>query len=166
MERFKFNMTKIIHRVCVSPNNEQNAKLRIGVVVSRFNSSFCQQMEESALDELVQLGVLNEHITVVSVPGALEIPAVLQVLALKDEFDALIALGVVVRGETYHFEVVSLHSAEGVMSVGLDHHVPIANGILTVETDEQALARTEIKARECARAAVEMVHLFHHMESV
>jgi 6,7-dimethyl-8-ribityllumazine synthase len=160
------SMSKAVHRVRAVSSNDQNSKLRIGVVVSRFNELFCQQMEASVLDELSLLGVLNEHITVVSVPGALEIPAALQALALKDEFDALIALGVVIRGQTYHFEVVSLHSAEGVMSVGLDHHIPIANGVLTVETEDQAQVRVEVKSRECARAAVEMVHLFHHIESV
>jgi 6,7-dimethyl-8-ribityllumazine synthase len=160
------SVSKAVHRVRAVSSNEQNSKLRVGVVVSRFNELFCQQMEACVLDELSLLGVLNEHITVVSVPGALEIPAVLQALALKDEFDALIALGVVIRGETYHFEVVSLHSAEGVMSVGLDQHIPVANGILTVETEDQAQVRVEVKSRECARVAVEMVHLFHHIESV
>jgi 6,7-dimethyl-8-ribityllumazine synthase len=148
------------------PDVSQNTQWLIGVVISRFNESFCNKMENAVLDELKQIGVLEKNITLVRVPGALEIPVVIQELADVGRFDALIALGIVIRGETYHFEVVSLKSAEGLMSVSLDHHIPVANGILTVENDDQALVRVEIKARECARVAIEMAHTFRVIETI
>lgn len=116
---------------------------------------------DACLDELIKLGVAAEDITLVTVPGALEIPLALQTLAMSEDedFDALIALGAVIRGETYHFELVSNESGAGVTRVGLDTGVPIANAILTTETDEQAEARMEVKGREAARVAVEMVNL-------
>lgn len=133
--------------------------LRVGIVQSRFNGPVCDALRDACLQELGRLGVADEDVFVCSVPGALEIPIALRQLAQTEEFDALIALGAVVRGETYHFEVVSDRSAEGVMRVSLDHGVPVANAILTVDTDEQAHARTKEKGTDAARVAVEMANL-------
>ena len=133
--------------------------LRIGVVQARFNQVICEALRDACLAELVDLGVESEDVFVCTVPGALEIPLVLQQLASAGEFDALIALGAVVRGETYHFEVVSNESAAGIARVALDFNVPIANAVLTTETDEQASARVAEKGAEAARVAVEMANL-------
>lgn len=143
------------------PSNESGTGLRIGVVVARFNQDICDGLLSGAINELHLLGVAAEDITVCSVPGALEIPLVLQSLADAEEspYDALIALGAVVRGETYHFEVVSNDSCRAVMDVQLTTGVPIANGILTTENDDQALVRMHDKGADCARCAVEMARL-------
>jgi 6,7-dimethyl-8-ribityllumazine synthase len=128
-------------------------------VQSRFNEEHCQALSESCINELLALGVSHTDIQLVTVPGALEIPFALSQLVKTDEFDAFIALGAVIRGETYHFELVSNESASGITRISLDAGVPIANGILTCDTDEQATARTGEKGRDCARAAVEMANL-------
>lgn len=143
------------------PTNENGSGLRIGVVVARFNQDICDGLLSGAINELHMLGVAAEDITVCSVPGALEIPLVLQSLADAEEspYDALIALGAVVRGETYHFEVVSNDSCRAVMDVQLATGIPIANGILTTENDDQALVRMHSKGADCARCAVEMARL-------
>lgn len=133
--------------------------LRVGIVQSRFNDAVCTELREACLEELERLGVGAEDVFVCSVPGALEIPLALRQLAQTEQFDALIALGAVVRGETYHFEVVSDRSAHGVMQVSLEHAIPIANAILTVDTDEQAHARTREKGTDAARVAIEMANL-------
>jgi 6,7-dimethyl-8-ribityllumazine synthase len=133
--------------------------LRVGIVQSRFNAPICDALRDACLQELGRLGVAEDDVFVCSVPGALEIPIALRQLAQTEQFDALVALGAVVRGETYHFEVVSDRSAEGVMRVSLDHGVPVANAILTVDTDEQANARTKEKGTDAARVAVEMANL-------
>ena len=133
--------------------------LRIAIVQSRFNEEHCQALSESCINELLALGVSHTDIQLVTVPGALEIPFALSQLVKTDEFDALIALGAVIRGETYHFELVSNESASGITRISLDAGVPIANGILTCDSDEQATARTGEKGRDCARAAVEMANL-------
>ncbi len=135
------------------------AGLRIGVVQARFNEVICEALRDACLAELVELGVDAEDVFVCTVPGSLEIPLVLQQLAASGEFDALIALGAVVRGETYHFEVVSNESAAGIARVALDFNVPVANAVLTTETDEQASARAGEKGAEAARVAVEMANL-------
>jgi 6,7-dimethyl-8-ribityllumazine synthase len=131
--------------------------LRIGIVRSRFNEGIGLAMLEACRVRLEQLGVGD--ITVVSVPGALEAPLAVQMMAVTENYDALIALGAVIRGETYHFEIVSNESASGLMQVQLDYGLPVANGILTTETDEQAEARAADKGRDCAEVAVEMVNL-------
>ena len=143
------------------PSNENGTGLRIGIAVARFNQDICDGLLSGAINELHLLGVAAEDITVCSVPGALEIPLVLQSLADTEEspYDALIALGAVVRGETYHFEVVSNDSCRAVMEVQLATGVPIANGILTTENDDQALVRMHGKGADCARCAVEMARL-------
>jgi 6,7-dimethyl-8-ribityllumazine synthase len=133
--------------------------LRIAIVQARFNEEHCQALSESCINELLALGVSHADIQLVTVPGALEIPFALSQLVKTDEFDAFIALGAVIRGETYHFELVSNESASGITRISLDAGVPIANGILTCDTYEQATARTGEKGRDCARAAVEMANL-------
>ena len=133
--------------------------LCIGIVVGRFNKDVGEGLLAACTAELAKLGVQRADMTIVTVPGALEIPLALQKLAGTEEFDALIALGAVIRGETYHFEVVSNESAGGVMTVQLDTGIPIANGILTTDNDEQAEARMQEKGVDCARAAVEMANL-------
>jgi 6,7-dimethyl-8-ribityllumazine synthase len=135
------------------------AGLRIGIVVGRFNKDVGEGLLAACTAELAKLGVQRADMTIVTVPGALEIPLALQKLAWTEQFDALIALGAVIRGKTYHFEVVSNESASGVMSVQLDTGIPVANGILTTDNDEQAEARMHDKGVDCARAAVEMANL-------
>lgn len=132
--------------------------LRIGVVVSRFNEYAGKELWAACHDELNKLGVQDEDITYVTVPGALEIPLMLQRLADTLTYDALIALGAVIKGETYHFELVANESASGITRVGLDYDIPVANGVLTTYTDEQCHARTEQKGRDCAQCAVEMAN--------
>ena len=139
------------------------AGLRIGVVQARFNESIGTAERAACLGELSRLGVASSQIVCCSVPGALEIPLVLQRLARTGRFDALIALGAVIRGETYHFEVVSNESCAGVSAVSLATGIPVANGILTTETDEQAEVRAAEKGRDCARAAVEMANLMRRI---
>lgn len=144
------------------PDIESNLSgkgLRIGVVRARFNERVGAAMLAACRERLLELGVSESDITVASVPGALEVPLVLQKLAGTGKFDALVALGAVIRGETYHFEIVSNESAAGIMQVQLDSGVPVANGILTTETDGQADVRSAVKGRECAEAAVEMANL-------
>ena len=132
--------------------------LRIGVVHARFNASIGDRMREGCLAELARLGVGEDDIEIVSVPGALEIPLALRLLAQSDEFDALVAIGCVIRGETYHFELVCNESAAGITRVQLDTLLPVANAILTVENEAQAEARI-VKGAEAARVAVEMANL-------
>ncbi|HEU4621324.1 MAG TPA: 6,7-dimethyl-8-ribityllumazine synthase [Burkholderiaceae bacterium] len=134
------------------------AGLRVGIVRSRFNELHTKALLHACLAELGQLGVTADDVTCTSVPGALEIPFALRAMAESDQYDALIALGCVVRGETYHFEVVSNESARGVGEVALSAGIPIANAILTCDTDEQAAARTAEKGAEAARVAIEMAN--------
>jgi 6,7-dimethyl-8-ribityllumazine synthase len=139
--------------------NLNGAGLKVGVVMARFNIDVCEGLLSACTTELKKLGVAAENITIATVPGALEIPLVLQTMAQSSDFDALVALGAVIRGETYHFEVVSNDSCRAIMEVQLDTGVPIANGILTCEDDDQALARMQTKGADCAQAAVEMANL-------
>ena len=134
-------------------------KLHIGIVQARFNESITNTLAAACRAELLALGVQEKHIKHVLVPGALEVPVALQAMAESDEYDALIALGCIIRGETYHFELVANESGAGVTRVGLDHHLPIANVILTTENLEQAVARQEEKGRDAARVVLEMVQL-------
>jgi 6,7-dimethyl-8-ribityllumazine synthase len=133
--------------------------LRIGVVQARFNAALTQSMADACVQELQAMGVQKRHITHIQVPGALEVPLALQALAESDDFDALVALGCVIRGETYHFELVANESGAGVTRVSLDYSLPIANAVLTVENEAQAQARAVEKARDAARVAVEMANL-------
>ena len=133
--------------------------LKIGIVLSRFNSNVGEGLLKSCEAKLLSLGVAAADITLATVPGALETPVVLRAMANSEKFDALIALGAIIRGETYHFEVVSNESARGVSEVQLQYGVPVANAILTTENDEQALARIDVKGAEAAEVAIEMVNL-------
>ena len=135
------------------------AGLRIGIVVSRFNTAVGEGLLSSCTDTLLKQGVSADRIQIVSIPGALEAPLALQKMAQSARYDALIALGAVIRGETYHFEIVSNESASGIVMVQLDSGVPIANGILTTDNDDQALARMMEKGADCAMAALEMANL-------
>ena len=141
------------------------ADLRIAVVRARFNEAIGASLLASCLERLGRLGVAPGRITLVSVPGALEVPLALQKLAASGHYDALIALGAVVRGDTYHFEVVSNESAAGVTQVQLDAGIPVANGILTTDTEEQAMARVAQKGGDCAEVAVEMAHLIREIRN-
>ena len=138
--------------------------LRIGIVVGRFNQDIGDGLLSACTQELVTLGVARRDIQIVTVPGALEIPLALQKLAGTGRFDGLVALGAVIRGETYHFEIVSNESADGVMTVQLDTGLPIANGILTTDDDDQAQARMHGKGAECARVVVEMANLLQEID--
>jgi len=137
--------------------------LRIAIVWSRFNEAIVRELVTACDKQLVELGVAASDIDVLSVPGALEIPLALQTLALERRgfarrYDALVALGAVVRGETHHFEVVANESARGILDVQLETGVPVANGVLTTDTDEQALGRAAVKGAEAARVAIEMAN--------
>mgnify|MGYP001041336517 FL=1 len=133
--------------------------LCIGIVMSRFNIDVSEGLLGACTAELTRLGVQEADIVLTTVPGALEIPVALQKLAESDRFDALIALGAVIRGETYHFEVVANESARGLAAVGREYNIPIANGILTTDDEDQATARMAEKGGETARVAVEMANL-------
>ena len=137
--------------------------LRIGIVRARFNDAVTSTLAQACLAELDRLEVDEGDIKHVSVPGALEVPVALKAMAASGAFDALIALGCVIRGETYHFELVANESGAGVSRVALDHQIPIANAILTVEDEDQAWTRAVDKGREAARAAVEMANLMEDL---
>jgi len=134
-------------------------KLTIGIVQARFNAPITNALAEACKHELMALGVAEKNIDLVHVPGALEVPVALMAMAEKLKYDALVALGCIVRGETYHFELVANESGAGVSRVSLDYQLPIANAILTTENMEQAIARQTDKGRDAARAAVEMANL-------
>lgn len=138
--------------------------LHIGIVRARFNEPVGQAELESCLAELAELGVDERDVMLVSVPGALELGVALAQMAETFEFDALIALGAVIRGDTYHFEIVSNESASAISRVALETGIPVANGVLTTDTDEQAQARAAEKGRDCARSAVEMANLVAALE--
>ena len=138
--------------------------LRIGIVRARFNESLTRALAEACLAELSALGVADDDIEQFLVPGALEIPVALKALAETEDYDALVALGCIVRGETYHFELVANESGAGVTRVALDHRLPVANAILTVENEAQAWARAADKGRDAARVAVEMANLMDDLK--
>jgi 6,7-dimethyl-8-ribityllumazine synthase len=140
------------------------AGLRVAIVRSRFNEPIGRAALAACIDRLGELGVAGGDVFVVSVPGALEAPLALQKLGSTGKYDAMIALGAVIRGETYHFEVVANESASGLAQVALDSGIPIANGILTTDTDEQAEVRAAPKGRDCAEAAVEMANMLRAIE--
>jgi 6,7-dimethyl-8-ribityllumazine synthase len=139
--------------------------LRVAVVQARFNAELTGTLWRACRDELRALGVADDAVQHVEVAGALEVPLALAALARRGGVDALVALGCIVRGETYHFELVANESGAGVTRVGLDHHLPIANAILTVENEAQAWARAEDKGRDAARVAVEMARLLASLAS-
>ena len=137
--------------------------LRIGVIRARFNDDITSSLSRACHGELQTLGVAAEDIEEFTVPGALEVPVALKAMAETGDYDALVAVGCIIRGETYHFELVANESGAGVMRVSLDHQLPIANVILTVENEEQAWARVEEKGRDAARVAVEMALLMDEL---
>ena len=132
---------------------------KIGVVLSRFNSDIGDGLLSACHAELLKLGVNAADIRIATVPGALEAPLILQHMALSEQYDALIALGAIIRGETYHFEVVSNESARGISEVQLNTGIPVANAVLTTEDDDQAIARMHVKGAEAAQVAIEMANL-------
>lgn len=146
--------------------NLDGEDLRIGIVQARFNEDVCHGLLSACLAELKHLGVEDEDILHVTVPGALEIPLALQKMAETEQFDALIAIGAVIRGETYHFELVSNESGAGISRVALDFSIPIANAVLTTDTDEQAEVRMAEKGTDAARVAVEMANLTIALEEL
>ena len=137
--------------------------LHIGIVQARFNLEVTTALVQACLAELKTLKVPESNIHHVTVPGALEVPVALQALAQTQRFDALIALGCIVRGETYHFELVANESGAGVSRISMDFHVPVANAILTTEDMPQAIARQTDKGRDAARVAVEMALLLEQL---
>ena len=139
--------------------NTRAEHMRVGIVLSRFNDAISQPLLEGALRALGEAGAQESSITVVTVPGALEAPLALQRMAQSGDYDALVALGAVIRGETFHFEIVATESASGLASVQLEFGIPIGNGILTTDTEEQALARASVKGHAAAMTAVEMANL-------
>jgi 6,7-dimethyl-8-ribityllumazine synthase len=139
--------------------NLDGTNKKIGIVQSRFNPDVCDGLLSACYAELLRLGVKKEHVRIATVPGALETPLILQHMALSEKYDALIALGAIIRGETYHFEVVANESARGISEVQLNTGVPVANAVLTTEDDEQALERMLIKGTEAAQVAIEMANL-------
>ena len=144
--------------------SQSGAGLRIGIVVARFNADVADGLLASCTAALAKLGVRDADIRIVDVPGALETPLALQKMANTGNFDALIALGAVIRGDTYHFEIVANQSASGIMTVQLDTGVPVANGILTTDNDEQAETRMSEKGADCAAVAVEMANLLRKLD--
>lgn len=146
-----------------SANFLDGKPLTIGIVQARFNEGITNALWAACHAELLALGVQEKHIRHITVPGALEVPVALQAMAESDEFDALIALGCIIRGETYHFELVANESGASVSRLSLDYQIPIANAILTTENLEQALARQTEKGTDAARVAVEMAHVLQHI---
>ena len=132
--------------------------LSIGIVSSRFNNEIVEKISKACISKLQALGVSNKNIIFKTVPGALEIPLALQKLVISDDniFDVMIAIGLVIRGDTYHFEIVSNESASGIMRVQLDHSIPIINAVLTTNCSKEALARVVVKGEEAAEGAIEM----------
>jgi 6,7-dimethyl-8-ribityllumazine synthase len=149
----------------ISPNTSGDGR-RVGIVVSRYNAPIGDQLLAGALRALTEAGVSDRDIVVVTVPGALETPLALQRLAQAGNCDALVALGAVVRGETYHFEIVANESAAGVSNVQLESGIPIGNGILTTDTEAQATARADAKGFEAARAALELANLLDAIDDL
>jgi len=143
--------------------NLNGTGMRIGIVQSRFNLVVCEGLLAACRTQLVQQGVNDADITLACVPGALEIPLGLQFMARSGKFDALIAMGAVIRGDTYHFEIVANESARGVGEVQLRNGLPIANAILTTDTEVQAEERMNTKGVEAALVAIEMVNLLREL---
>ena len=147
----------------IAPNLD-GAHMRVAIVQSRFNPAIGEGLLAGALRGLKEAKVADDRVTVVSVPGALETPLALQRLAQTGDYDAMVAIGAVIRGETYHFEIVCNESAAGLSSVALEFGIPIGNGILTCDTDAQAEARMEQKGLEAAQAAIEMANLLQAID--
>jgi len=145
-------------------SRSSGASRRVGIVLSRFNPDIGAGLLASAQRALDALGVAGRDVVIATVPGALETPLVLQRMAQSGDFDALVALGAVIRGETYHFEIVANESARGIAEVALQFGIPIGNGVLTCDTDAQALARMDAKGYEAVEAALELANLFDDLD--
>ncbi|WP_293006154.1 6,7-dimethyl-8-ribityllumazine synthase [Nitrosomonas sp.] len=139
--------------------NLDGSDLRVGIVMSRFNIDIGEGLLSACTAELKKKGMQDSNILIVTVPGALEIPLTMKRMAMSDQFDAMIALGAVIRGDTYHFEVVANESARGLLMVQLEVEIPIANGILTTDNEDQAIARMSTKGMEAAQVALEVANL-------
>jgi len=139
-------------------------RLAIGIVQARWNAGVTDALAKACREALLEHGVEEDNIDHVFVPGALEVPVALQAMADKDHYDALVAIGCIIRGETYHFELVANESGAGVTRVSLDYQIPIANAILTTENLEQAIARQVEKGRDAALVAIEMANLLEDLE--
>ncbi len=147
-----------------STDDRMNGKgLKVGIVQARFNASVTDALAQACKAELIALGVAEKDIEHLTVPGALEVPVALQAMAEKTNYDALVAVGCIIRGETYHFELVANEAGAGVTRISLDYQLPIANAILTTEDMAQAIARQTEKGRDAARVAVEMANLLEVM---
>ena len=146
------------------PIQVDGSDLNIGIVVAQFNQDIGEAMLDACYAELMRIGVSTENVAIASVPGALEVPITLQRFADSGRFEALIALGAVIRGDTYHFEIVSNESAAGLTAVQLETGIPIANGILTCENEQQARDRIERKGIDCAQVAVQMARLMEAID--
>tara|TARA_Y100000022_G_C13144911_1_gene326722 strand:- start:190 stop:627 length:438 start_codon:yes stop_codon:yes gene_type:complete len=145
----------------VSKEDIQN--LKVGVVFSRFNEPVVREILKSCIDQLVFKGIKKNHILKKEVPGALEIPVLVNAYAATKNYDVLIGVGAVIRGETYHFEVVSDQSANGLMQVQINNNIPIINAIITTNSSDEAFARTKIKGKEAANGAIEMALLMKNL---
>jgi 6,7-dimethyl-8-ribityllumazine synthase len=139
--------------------NQALKSLKVGIVSSRFNEKVVRELCDACINKLEIEGVLSNNITHESVPGALEIPIMLDSFARQKKFDVLIGIGAVIRGETYHFEIVSDQSANGLLQLQLNYHIPIINAIITTNSSDEAFARTKIKGEEAALGAIEMAEL-------
>jgi 6,7-dimethyl-8-ribityllumazine synthase len=138
--------------------------LRIGIVMSRFNIDAAEGLLGACTEELRKHGVRAQDMLLVTVPGALEVPLALRKMAGSSRFDALVALGAVIRGETYHFQVVANESAAGISAVQMQSGIPVANGVLTTDDNDQAMARMSVKGAEVARVALEMANLLRQLD--
>ena len=143
-------------------SGEEIKDLSIGIVSSRFNNEIVKKISKACISKLYTLGVNEKNIKHETVPGALEIPIALQKMKESGSFDVMIAIGLVIRGDTYHFEIVSNESASGIMRVQLDHSIPIINAVLTTNSSKEALARVNIKGEEAAEGAIEMALKIYH----
>jgi len=143
-------------------SGEEIKDLSIGIVSSRFNNEIVKKISKACISKLHILGVNEKNIKHETVPGALEIPIALQKMKESGTFDVMIAIGLVIRGDTYHFEIVSKESASGIMRVQLDHSIPIINAVLTTNSSKEALARVNIKGEEAAEGAIEMALKIYH----
>lgn len=142
---------------------EDIQNLKIGVVYSRFNEAAVREILKSCVDQLVFKGIKKNHILQKEVPGALEIPVLVNAYAATKKYDVLIGVGAVIRGETYHFEVVSDQSANGLMQAQMNNNIPIINAIITTNSSDEAFARTKIKGKEAANGAIEMALLMKNL---
>jgi len=152
----------------IDGNLHQNEDARIGIVVGRFNGFVVESLVDGAIDALLRHGVLGSNITVIRVPGAFELPLVAQRAAESDRFDAIIALGAIIRGSTPHFDFVASESAKGLSSVAIDYNIPVANGVLTTDSIEQAIERSGTKAgnkgSEAAMVVLEMIAVLSQLD--